>query len=80
MSKYTDEQIIEFAEGLMGQGGMLDKEEMNMFNNMTEDQSEIFDNIVFDCEQCGWWTAADELNQTENGQICQECLEENEDE
>jgi len=80
MSKYTDEQIEEFADNLVGSCGIFDKEDAEMFDSMTVSQNIIFDEIVFDCEQCGWWSVAEEKNQTENGQICEECWEDNNNE
>lgn len=36
------------------------------------------DEHALECSQCGWWAAADEMHDHENGQdfVCQECHDE----
>ena len=43
MNKYTDKQIIKFAEELVGSGVILDTEYYDIIDNATENQHGIFD-------------------------------------
>lgn len=74
MSKYTDEQITEFAESLEGSCRLILNDEQDIFENMTESQYDIFNDLVFDCANCGWWTnGGDRYYHDSCGDICDEC-------
>ena len=42
----------------------------------TKEQLEQFDGLAFQCDQCGWWCAAEELHNEHGQSLCDECNEE----
>ncbi len=36
----------------------------------------VLDDLIFECEECGWWYETGEEGESEDGGICKGCLEE----
>lgn len=36
---------------------------------------EEFDQLCFECSECGWWCSTDELNNEDGDNRCDECFE-----
>jgi len=41
--------------------------------DLTIEESQQMDDIVFSCEGCGWWCDASECNE-DDGWFCDECM------
>lgn len=59
---------------LLNQDISVGKEAMNDL-----DICEGFDSVTFMCEQCGWYCGEDEQNDTAAGQMCDDCMMEEDD-
>jgi hypothetical protein len=64
MSRVTD-----FAEKLQGTCNSLGDEMVDW----TDAELEEFDNLVFECEVCGWWCETSEMAPDENVIMCEGC-------
>ena len=75
MSKISDEVIIEIAEQLIGQCTCtiesLLEDRHEHWDDVTLEQFQLIDSIVLECENCGWYCCAEEVD---NG-ICADCAE-----
>lgn len=66
------------AEYLQGTCGTLADAVESHYEGMTEDDltSEDFDaidNIVFLCEECGWWCEVSEYSDIDDSEKCRDC-------
>jgi hypothetical protein len=69
----TDDEVRAAAESLIGTR----ESKPEILEGMTPDQDRIFDDIVFECEICGWWYVTGELvNDGSMGDmVCEGCDE-----
>lgn len=51
--------------------------DMNEYNSLSKDEKIAFNNIIFQCESCGFWceTGEEALNSNTPERICIECYE-----
>lgn len=80
MRRYlTDEQVRTIIEDLVGTClTSVSQEVMDLGldpDEMTERDWDAIDSEIFECDICGWWCSTDELNDTDNGMICDNCAE-----
>lgn len=72
-------RIKEIATDLIGccSGARVELEaELNELGVGTEAApSEAFDEIAFECAECGWYCSMDEANESGGGYVCDECAE-----
>lgn len=62
----------ELAEELIGTAAICVVPEMLE----TVEDVEAFDQLAFECDGCGWWCSTDELHNTTDDNLCDECTEE----
>jgi hypothetical protein len=71
-------KVVVLAAELVGTIG--DAELHDQIDELTIEENNELDAIVFNCEQCNWWCSTDELNEGPAGQQwCDQCLAENEE-
>lgn len=51
----------------------MDPEDQEFLEN--NDLCDRLDEIMFNCETCGWWAEASEQSEQEDQQTCQECYD-----
>ena len=75
-----DDRAHEIADHLIGTCQSIHGEVTDEEQDDTVLMSEL-DELVFECEGCGWWCSTDELNNDGPRQLCDECnSEDHEDE
>lgn len=47
------------------------------FIDLTKDDHDRIDSEIFLCEQCGWWCEQSEANESDGGDVCQDCYDNN---
>ena len=47
--------------------------------DLTDDEYGDFDEAIFSCDQCGWWWETYEMADDDEGRICTECHQDNEE-
>lgn len=68
----------EFADELIGTAlGSYDQEFTEWSETASIEELEEFDELCFLCESCNWYCSTDELNE---GQICDDCKEDKDEE
>lgn len=43
--------------------------------DLTESNHDFIDNEIFCCDSCGWWCETSEMGESEDEQICQDCVD-----
>lgn len=76
----TNEQLERIVERLEGQCMISVAEALEEEGLPLEGNEERIAERVFECTQCGWTQSTDELNIHDDEAICEQCLEEIEDE
>lgn len=72
----SNERAVEIADALVGTC-------QSTLAAMTEDEEDdvvlmsILDEIIFCCDQCGWWCPVDEVH---DGMLCDDCFDGDDDE
>ena len=85
----SNKQLVSFAENCIGRGDTSIQRAFNTefpeedFDELTVEQYQTIDDIVFECSDCGWLCSSDEMNTSMSGEnICDDCsnYEDDEDE
>lgn len=64
-------RVEELAEHLQGSCESIGDEQ----DDWSEEELTEFDNLVFCCDGCGWWFEAGEAVDTDDGDRCPHCAE-----
>lgn len=75
--KFTPEQISDLCEEVVGTTQFISDvlpDGIEMDDLSSEELSEI-DGKIFICDECGWTCDIDEMADSDDEQICQECFE-----
>lgn len=51
----------------------LDEAEETFFYENETVILEYLDNLIFECDCCGWWCGLDEAVETDTGPVCDQC-------
>ena len=74
----NDTQIARLADDLRGTPDSLDGTLERLYslgeNDLTTDDCVALDELVFCCDQCGWWDTIDQMGDAID-MVCLECLE-----
>ena len=70
ISRDREREIVAIAEAL---GGTAEREPDDLMYWPME-ELELFDSIVMNCAQCGWWVSSDQIIEED---ICEDCVREN---
>lgn len=81
--KLTTDQIDELAEELRGTVSSINYTLEDLFNidsffDLDDDTLRQIDEIVFECEHCGWWYSTDEEDEYDGYAMCSSCAEDHE--
>jgi len=78
MSKITNEQVDQIINYTMGTCNPLSEacESIGVDeDDLTKEQLEHIDCMMFCCEDCGWWCDSGEQNESPNGDnVCDDCM------
>jgi hypothetical protein len=64
-------KVQQLAAALLGTTGGTTLDEQ--IEELTTEECEEFDDIVFNCERCNWWCSTEELNDETGMQLCDDC-------
>jgi hypothetical protein len=85
MSRPENFSILEVIEYLQGTCKTLQEGIQDNYPEMDEselkpDDLEELDNEIFNCTFCGWWCEIFECNDRSNEQVCDDCVDEEQEE